>query len=132
MQRALALFNTPWSQRGPDRLVPGQATISQAAQELVLGGWAGPGEAASLWGSGLEAGEQTPQPRYRFLDRWAAAARDAGAVVVLACQAQPVALGPIQRVLEGKGVPCSLSSAATLEAVTDRAVMMRQVSTVGW
>ncbi|RMZ56989.1 hypothetical protein APUTEX25_005051, partial [Auxenochlorella protothecoides] len=127
-ERALAQYNTPWSQRGPDRLVPGQAAASQAAQELVLGGWAAPDEAAAIWGAGLEAGERTPQPSYRFLDRWAAAAHEAGAVVVLACQAQPVALGPIQRVLEGKGVPCTLSSSATLEAVTDRAVMMRQLA----
>ncbi|KAL6779885.1 hypothetical protein ACKKBG_A14150 [Auxenochlorella protothecoides x Auxenochlorella symbiontica] len=127
-ERALAQYNTPWSQRGPDRLVPGQAAASQAAQELVLGGWAAPDEAAAIWGAGLEAGERTPQPSYRFLDRWAAAAHEAGAVVVLACQAQPVALGPIQRVLESKGVPCTLSSSATLEAVTDRAVMMRQLA----
>lgn len=102
-----------------------RAAHSVTQQQLTL---AGVNLDGSVWG-GVSAGALTlpGAPGYQFLDAWAAEARDSGAVVLLALSGNPLALGPLQRVLEAKGVPVCGCGVTVTELCADKLALMQQL-----
>ncbi|KAL4445330.1 hypothetical protein ABPG77_011155 [Micractinium sp. CCAP 211/92] len=100
------------------------AQLSVARQELQLAGVQLDG---SAWGSGGSPAEQVKPAEYSWLRDFVDQAADVGAMVLLALGDQPAAHGPLQRLLEERGIPYTGSAHVAVETCADKPTLMEQL-----
>ena len=110
--------------RDGDRIHHRDIVTSAVASELrlakeMVGGYA-------PWGGSLSSSNSTHHvPRYCFLEEWASVAASQCVVVLLVLPGHPIALGPLQQLLESKGVPYTGPSASSATLCADRGELLR-------
>ncbi|KAL4428078.1 hypothetical protein ABPG75_002167 [Micractinium tetrahymenae] len=100
------------------------AQLSVARQELQLAGVQLDG---SAWGSGGSPAERVTPAEYTWLRDFVDRAADVGAMVLLALGDQPAAHGPLQQLLEERGIPCTGSGHVAVETCADKPTLMEQL-----
>jgi hypothetical protein len=113
----------PRTRRPGDAAHRAAQLLASVRGELAAAGVAGGG--GGPWGGDLARPEA---PTFCFLDDWVEAAAEQCVVVLLALPGHPSAAGPLQRLLEARGVPFTGASSVSADLCADRPELMRQLA----